>query len=198
LVWIAERLPSGIGSDHLTGLGLAAMLGAGLSFWAARSHTAALWMVIVCLILNWFGDSLDGTVARVRNRQRPRYGFYVDHVVDCLSALFLFAGMAASGFMDPRIATGLLLAYLFLCIESYLATVSLGTFHVSHFRFGPTELRIVLAMGVLRLVSDPSAVVGRYRLFDFGGAIGILGMAAVLVATLYRHTRHLYRTETLS
>ena len=82
LLWMAERTPPWINSDHLTLLGLAALFGAGLSYWYARYSRAGLLLVIVCLFFNWLGDSLDGTLARVRQRQRPRYGFYVDHVVD--------------------------------------------------------------------------------------------------------------------
>jgi hypothetical protein len=77
LIWMAGRTPRWVNSDHLTALGLAAMLGAGLSYWYARWNSAGLWLVILCLAVNWLGDSLDGTLARVRNRQRPRYGFYV-------------------------------------------------------------------------------------------------------------------------
>ena len=105
LVWMASRLPRWLNSDHLTGLALLSMAMAGAAYWAARSNRYWLVAVVVCLALNWFGDSLDGTLARVRQQQRPRYGFYVDHVVDCFGVLFLLGGMALSGFMSPLIAT---------------------------------------------------------------------------------------------
>ena len=91
LIWMAQRLPSWITSDHLTLLGLLAMLMAGVSYWLASWDDRALFLVILALALNWFGDSLDGTVARVRNKQRPRYGYYVDHAIDIVGALFLLA-----------------------------------------------------------------------------------------------------------
>jgi len=122
LIWLARHAPSWINSDHLTALGLIALLGAGLGYWWARSNPAGLYVVIVCLALNWLGDSLDGTLARVRNRLRPRYGFYIDHVVDAFGALFLLVGVALSGYMSERIALGLLIAYLMLSIEVYLAS----------------------------------------------------------------------------
>src|SRR5436305_6394206 len=81
LIWMARRAPSWINSDHLTVLGLVSLAGAGLSYWYASRNTAGLLLVMVFLVLNWLGDSLDGILARVRNQQRPRYGFYVDHVV---------------------------------------------------------------------------------------------------------------------
>ena len=117
LVWIAHRLPRWINSDHLTLLGIISMLGAGLSFWSARWHPWALLFVVVFLALNWFGDSLDGTVARVRDQQRPRYGYYVDHVIDILGTFFLVGGLALSGFMSPVVALGLLVAYYMVSAE---------------------------------------------------------------------------------
>ena len=87
LLWLAARMPRAVNSDHLTGLALAAMVGAGACYALARFSPLALYGVVVCLAINWFGDSLDGTLARVRNHQRPRYGFYVDHVVDAVGVL---------------------------------------------------------------------------------------------------------------
>ena len=122
LIWMAERLPRWVGSDHLTLLGLGAMLAAGLAYWVSGSYPLALWLVVVALAVNWFGDSLDGTVARVRNQQRPMYGYYVDHVIDIVGALFLLGGLAMSGYMTPLVALGLLIGYLMLSAETYLAT----------------------------------------------------------------------------
>ena len=101
LIWIARRLPAWINSDHLTLLGFLSMLGVGLSYWASVWDRRALVLAILGLALNWFGDSLDGTLARVRDQQRPRYGFYVDHIVDIVGSLFLLGGLATSGYMDP-------------------------------------------------------------------------------------------------
>jgi archaetidylinositol phosphate synthase len=122
LLWLAARMPSSINSDHLTVLGFAAMFLAGCSYALARWTPWGLLLATLFLALNWLGDSLDGTLARVRNRQRPRYGFYVDHMIDTFGALFLMGGLAVSGYIDWRIATGLLVAFLLLSIESYLAS----------------------------------------------------------------------------
>ena len=129
LVWLAHRTPGFINSDHLTALGLISMFGAGLSYWVSGSHPAlGLSLATLCLALNWLGDSLDGTLARVRNKLRPRYGFYVDHVVDMLGALFLLGGLALSGFMSAPVAGGVVIAFLMLSINSYLATYTMGEF----------------------------------------------------------------------
>lgn len=197
LLWLAHHAPAWVNSDHLTALGLVALLGAGLSYWWARSNPVGLYAVIVCLGLNWLGDSLDGTLARVRNRQRPRYGFYVDHVVDAFGALFLLGGLALSGFMSERIALGLLISYLMLSIEVYLATYTLGTFQISFWKFSPTELRILLAIGCVVLLRNPNAHLAgtAWRLFDIGGAAGIAGMGAMLVVATAKHTRALYKAD---
>ncbi len=199
LVWLARRTPAWINSDHLTALGLISLLGAGLSYWYARRSQAGLILVIVCLAFNWLGDSLDGTLARVRQRQRPRYGFYVDHVVDAFGTLFLMAGLGLSGYMAHGIAIGLLLAYFLLSIEVYLATYTIGTFHLSFWKFSPTELRILLMIGNLALLKWPLArLFGQtWRLFDVGGALGIAGMVLMLIVAVVRHTVFLYRAERL-
>src|ERR1700683_1018502 len=119
LLWLAERLPAWVNSDHLTLLGFLSLAGVGCSYWYSRQSRAGLVLASLFLILNWFGDSLDGTLARVRNRQRPRYGFYVDHMLDACGSVFVFAGLALSGYMSPRIAAALLVAYLLLSIEAY-------------------------------------------------------------------------------
>jgi phosphatidylglycerophosphate synthase len=199
LVWLARRTPRWINSDHLTALGLISLLGAGLSYWYAHWHRRGLALAIVCLCLNWLGDSLDGTLARVRNRLRPRYGFYVDHIVDAFGTFFLLGGLGLSGYMSPGVATGLLIAYFMLTIEVYLATYTLGTFQLSFWKFSPTELRILLMIGNVALLWRPWVRLfgGTYRLFDIGGLVGIAGLALMLVNAAVRHTVELYRAERL-
>src|ERR1700733_1129876 len=199
LVWMAARTPSSISPDHLTVLGLAAQIGAGADYALASWNRYWLLGVIACLALNWLGDSLDGTLARVRQCQRPRYGFYVDHMVNSIGALALMGGLALSGYMHPWIAIGLLMAFLMLSIQSYLATHALGEFRISFWRFGPTELRILLAVGNLALFWKPVVhLLGQsYRLFDVGGAIGMAGMASMLIIFALQNTLRLYRKESI-
>jgi len=200
LLWLAARTPQWIGPDHLTAFGLAAQIGAGICYALAARNKYALLGVIVCLALNWLGDSLDGTLARVRQQLRPRYGFYVDHMVDTFGALALMGGLALSGYMQPWIAAGLLVAFLMLSIQSYLATHALGEFRLSFWRFGPTELRILLAVGNLALLWKPAVHLfgGVYRLFDVGGAIGLTGMMSMVIFFTAQNTAQLYREERVS
>ena len=200
LFWIASRLPRWINSDHLSGLGLAAMAGAGVSFWVAQADpVAGATLVVLCLLLNWFGDSLDGTVARVRNQQRPRYGYYVDHVIDLAGTALLFAGLAASGYMSPLIAALVVAAFFLVSAETYLATHARGVFKMAFLGVGPTELRILLAAGALALIRTPIVDpmgLGPVRLWDLGGTIGAIGMVITFIVSSSRNTRALYLEET--
>ena len=200
LVWMAQRLPRWVNSDHLTLLGFVAMLFAGIAYAVASRYPWALFFVALALALNWFGDSMDGTLARVRNQQRPRYGFYVDHVLDMVGTFFLLGGLALSSYMNPLLALAMLAAYMTAAAEEFLATHVRRVFHLSFLRFGPTELRIILAVGSLYLLYRPwvnLGTLGAYRLFDVGGVIAIAGLATKVVISAIRNTRALYTEERL-
>jgi len=200
LIWLAERTPAWMNSDHLTILGFVSQCLAGVCYALARLNPDALLVGIVFLALNWLGDSLDGTLARVRNRQRPRYGFYVDHITDTIAAFFLMGGLALSGYVHPGIALAMLVAFLMLSIEAYLATYTLGKFRLSYWKFGPTEIRILLAFGNAALLWRPVVkVLGRQVLvFDLGGVIAVAGMGFMLIVSAIRHTAQLYKEERLA
>lgn len=198
LIWLAERIPRLINSDHLTVLGFIAQVLTGASYGLAKYDRVWLLPGIVFLALNWLGDSLDGTLARVRQQQRPRYGFYVDHMLDSIGSVALMGGLALSGFMSPVVAIALLILFLLLSIQSYLATHTLGEFRMSFWSFGPTELRILLVAGNIALLHWPTVWHGRYRLFDFGGTIGIVGMAAVLIVFTIKNIARLFQAERIA
>jgi phosphatidylglycerophosphate synthase len=186
-------------SDRLTLLGLGAQIGAGISYALTRWDHRALLLAIVCLALNWMGDSLDGTLARVRRQERPRYGFYVDHIVDILGSVALMCGLGASGLLHWTTAMAMLIAFLVLSSESYLATYTLSCFQLSQGIFGPTEIRILLALGNLAALRSPYSTVFGHRLllFDLGGTIAAVVMAAMAIGVAVRHTAQLYRQEPL-
>src|SRR4051812_1632830 len=197
---MARRLPPAINSDHLSALGLAAMAAAGLAFAALRVSRWAAAAVLLALAANWLGDSLDGTVARVRGRQRPRYGYYVDHVIDLAGTTLLFAGLACSGVMSPLVAAGVLVGYLLVSAEAYLMTHAAGVFRMSFFGIGPTELRLLLGVGTLRAACAPFVTFGDsppLLLFDVGGIAAIAGLAAAFIFSTVRNTRALYAAEPL-
>lgn len=196
LVAIAHRLPRAITSDHLTLLGFGCLLLAAAGFLAFRVTPLAGLVVVAALAGNWFGDSLDGTVARVRRQQRPRYGFYVDHVIDLAGVSALVGGIAGSGLMDPVLALVVLVAFLLVSAETYLGTIADGEFVMSFLRVGPTELRIVLTAGALKAMRGATVEVGgSWRLFDIGGSVAIAGLLIAFVVSAARRTAALYRAE---
>ena len=199
LIGMALRMPGAISPDHLTALAFASQILAGGAYALSSRDGRFLWLVNFFLAVNWFGDSLDGTLARVRNRQRPRYGFYVDHIADTFGAFALMAGLGCSGYVHWQIAAGMLICFYALSIESYLATYTTGRFHLSHGLFGPTEVRILLAVGNILILSYPYAhLAGRQFLsFDFGGAVAIVGMALMVLFAAFRQTALLYKKEAL-
>ena len=200
LQWMARRAPQWLSSDQLTVLGLSAQIGAGVGYGLSRYNRYALLVVIVCLVLNWFGDSMDGTLARVRGQQRPRYGFYVDHMVDILGAIALMVGLGLSGFVHWQTAIAMLIAFLLLASESYLATYTLSRFQLSQGLFGPTEIRVLLIIGNLALLRSPYSTLFGHRvlLFDLGGVIAAVCMFVTAIVLTVRHTAQLYREEPLA
>jgi phosphatidylglycerophosphate synthase len=199
LQYMAQRTPRWITSDQLTLLGLCAQIAAGVFYALARYNRLALLAVIVCLVLNWFGDSMDGTLARVRHQQRPRFGFYVDHVMDVFGAIALMSGLAVSGLVHGQVAIAMLVAFLLLSAESYLATYTLSRFELSQGIFGPTEVRLLLVLGNLALLHSPYSTVFHHKLllFDLGGTIATACMFGTAIVLTVRHTAQLYREEPL-
>jgi len=199
LQWMAERAPGWLSSDQLTVLGFVAQVGAGVCYALSRYDRRALLLVIVCLVLNWFGDSMDGTLARVRGQQRPRYGFYVDHMVDIFGSTALMCGLSVSGLLHWQTAAAMLVAFLLLSSESYLATYSLSRFQMSQGIFGPTEIRILLIIGNLALLRSEYATLFGHRmlLFDLGGTIAAVSMFVMVMWITMRHTAELYRQDLL-
>ena len=199
LEYLAQHAPRWLTSDQLTLLGLAAQIAAGIFYALARYNRFALVLVILCIALNWLGDSLDGTLARVRSQQRPRFGFYVDHVVDCFGTIVLMCGLAASGFLHWPVAIAMLIAFLLLSAESYLATYTLSCFQLSSGIFGPTEVRILLIIGNLALLRSPYSILfgHHFLLFDIGGIIASICMFGTAIVKTLRHTAQLYREEPL-
>jgi len=199
LHWLASRMPQWVNSDHLTLLGFAGMILTGISYYLAQWDRRMLLAGIVFLAVNWFGDSLDGTLARHRNRLRPRYGFYVDHMVDAFGILCLVAGFALSGYMSLTVAMGFLIAYYLVNIESYLATYTVGVFKLSYGMWGPTELRVLLAIGNIAMMYKQYVTIAghRFLLADVGAVVAIPVLIIFAIFGTLKNTVRLYNEERL-
>jgi len=196
---IAARLPAWVTSDQLTAVGVLAATGAGVAYALSGLHAGWLWVASAMLVLNWFGDSLDGTLARVRFAERPRYGYYLDHVVDAYSTAAIGIGLGLSPYVSLGVALGLVVVYLVLSINVYLESAVFGAFRLGYGRLGPTEVRLILIAvnaGLALHRSVPGLDALPIRLVaDAVLAAAALAMLAVLAARFARNLRDLARLE---
>jgi archaetidylinositol phosphate synthase len=190
LEWIARRLPAWLKPDHLTALGVLAALGIAAAYVLSNDDSAWLWAASGLLVLHWLGDSLDGTLARVRKSERPRYGYYLDHLVDAFATAAIGIGLGLSPHMLLAVGLAIVVVYLILSINTYLETHAFGVFTLGYGRFGPTEARLVLigANTLLALGLLGSGVLD---------AIGIGLAAAMVIALIGRAGRNLKRLAEL-
>ena len=189
LDWLAHRLPKRVMPDHMTFLGVLAALGIGAAYWLTLRDPAWLWVASGLLVVHWLGDSLDGTLARVRRIERPKYGYYLDHLVDAGATIVIGVGLGLSPYMTLVTGLAIVVAYLALSINTYLETQVFGVFSLGYGRFGPTEARVLLIVLNLALLAGA------------GGALDIAGLAvaglmlAALVARAARNLRVLAARE---
>jgi len=197
LLWFARHMPGWIKPDHLTALGLVAMLGAGASYFMTQQSSLFLFAVDFFIIINWFGDSLDGTLARFRNQERPRYGYYVDHVVDMFGLLFLFAGLALSEYISFVPASILLVILLMAGLNIALRTYSMGIFRLSKWGFGPTEFRLMVIIANAYIFISPTInISGKPVLFfDAAAIIASIILFLTLTISVIQNAVILYKEE---
>ena len=196
---LAARLPLRIRSNHLTVLGVLGAAGAGTAYALSAYGAAWLWAASALLVVNWFGDSLDGTVARVRGAERPRYGYYLDHIVDAFSTAAIVIGIGLSPYVDLGVALGVVVVYLVLSINVYLESAVFGVFRLAYSRLGPTEARIIL-IAANTLLALGKEVLGSFwpaprLLANWGLALLAVGMLGMLVARFAKNLYELARQE---
>src|SRR5688500_8019954 len=199
LPWVAHRLPRRVLPDDMTALGVAAALGVCAAYQLSNDVTGWLWVASALLVVQWLGDSLDGTLARVRGIQRPKYGYYLDHLVDAIATAAIGIGLGLSPFMLLSVGTLIVVAYLVLSINVYLESQAFGRFSIGYGKLGPTEIRIVLIAlnTLLALGAGLDFGVGDLDLtvFDVIG-LGIAGgMIVMLAGRAVGNLRELARAE---
>jgi len=184
LLWFAPRLPIWVTPDHLTYLGLIAMALVGLSYYLAKFGSIFLVIASIGHVVNWFGDSMDGTLARYRNQQRPKYGYYLDHLVDAFGMAFMIFGLAYSGLISQPFVWLVLSLFFIASINTYLATNSVQVFKISYMRVSTTEARVLLIIMNTILIW-----VKKVRIFGFTGYLLDIvagAIAAFLLAAIIR------------
>lgn len=199
LAWLAAHLPKWVTPDMLTGLGLLAGILIALSYWLTNYNNNFLWLASFGFFLNWFGDSLDGTVARYRKIEKPMYGFFIDHNIDAITSILVFWGLGLSPYVDYKIAMLGLSSYLLLAIFVYVLTYVTGVFRISSSKIGPTEIRAiaVLANTIIYFVGNPKIEFpfGAYTLYSlivFGVAIMLFGL---FIINVVQEARNLLQAE---
>jgi phosphatidylglycerophosphate synthase len=200
LVWLAKRMPRWVNSDTLTAVGTLGALIVAICFALSCLNVQWLWLSSFGLLVNWFGDSLDGTLARVRDCQRPVYGYYVDHTVDCINEGLMFIGAGLSPFLHLDLALLAYAIYLVLTINVSINAHLKGEFRLTYFKLGPTEFRIIVIVANTLLISIPAlaAIANTHTLFgltvtmhilDYVAAFIILAMALIYIVTTISDAR---------
>jgi archaetidylinositol phosphate synthase len=190
LEWIAMRLPARVMPDHLTAVGVLAALGIATAYVLSNGDSAWLWAASALLIVHWLGDSLDGTLARVRRSERPRYGYYLDHLVDAFATAAIGIGLGLSPYMLLAVGLAIVIAYLILSINTYLETHAFGVFTLGYGRLGPTEARLMLIAVNTALALGAST-------FGILDVLGIALVAVMIAALVGRAARNLKRLSEL-
>jgi archaetidylinositol phosphate synthase len=144
IAWLCPRLPAWFTPDRLTLIALIAAFAIGLGYTLSNLHPAWLWLAVAGYFVHWFGDSLDGSIARYRRIERPRFGYFIDHSADGLAVLLILGGIGASPYLRVDVAMFTVVAYLLLAVHTFLLAKVQGDFPLSHMGAGPTELRLIL------------------------------------------------------
>ena len=194
LEWMARRVPAWLKPDHFTALGVLASLGIAAAYVLSNGDSAWLWAASGLLVVHWLGDSLDGTLARVRKSERPRYGYYLDHLVDAFATAAIGIGLGLSPHMLLAVGLAIVVAYLILSINTYLETQAFGVFTLGYGRFGPTEARLALIAVNTAIALGIGADVLGVSLLD---AVGIGLAGAMVIALIARAGRNLKRLAEL-
>ena len=201
LVWLAERQPAWVTSDMLSYVGVAGALLFVVFCVLANRNIDYLWLAPVGLIINWYGDSLDGTLARVRKLQRPVYGFFIGHSLDALTTCMICAGIGLSPFMRMDVALVILAGYLCMSIYTYLSTIVMSEFRLTYGKLGPTEVRIIIILVCILYIFNPWKDVAweiageEWTVFDFIGAAVAVTLFLIYICSMVSDLRRLSRQD---
>jgi len=198
LQWLAARMPPWVTPDVLTGIGVVASVMIFAGYALTNLSPWWLWFVNLGFVLNWFGDSLDGTLARYRKAERPKFGFYIDHTVDAISEFLVIIGLGISPFMRLDVAAFVLIGYLLVSVHVYIRTCVDGVFKIAYGRFGPTELRVIVMIVNTLVFFRGNAtfelpVVGATTAFDAVGVVIAVALTMVFLVTSWRETVRLFK-----
>lgn len=206
LVWLAVRQPKWMTSNILTLIGTAGSLIAAAGYVLSARNISFLWLSSLGFVINWYGDSLDGTLARVRNRQRPVYGYYIDHTVDCISEILIFTGIGLSGLMHFGLAMLILALYLMLTINVSINAHLKKEFKLTYAKMGPTEFRLIaILVNTLFATVKPLSEFSRtyelfgrdivFKTFDYAGVAVLVILSVIYLVTIFKDAAEYARRD---
>ena len=199
LQWLAAHMPAWMTPDILTGIGTLGAIIIFVSYWLSNVNPVFLWLASAGLVINWFGDSLDGTLARYRKIERPTYGFFVDHTVDAFNEMLIVLGLGMSPYVRFEVAAVALVGYLLMSVYVYVRTYVEGVFKISYGKFGPTELRVLIIImnALMFFIGAPqvSLPFGAVSIYDLLVAVIAGILIALFVISSYQKARELARIE---
>lgn len=199
LRWLAAHQPAWMTPDKLTLIGVAGALMILVGYWLTQRNVNWLWLATAGFLVNWYGDSLDGTLARYRHIERPRYGFFVDHTVDALNTVMIVLGLGLSPLLHFEVAAFALVGYMLMMVLVYIRTYIDGVFKISYGKLGPTEVRVMLvaANTAVFFGGNPTFTLpfGQFSGFDlFAATIGVI-LFVIYITTVLQEARMLAKSE---
>lgn len=203
LVWLAQRQPRWVTSDLLTYVGVLGALVCGLGFALSSIDINFLWLSSLGLLINWYGDSLDGTLARVRGTQRPKYGFFIDHSIDAITITLMCVGAGLSPLLRFDVALCVLVAYLILSVYTYVTTICTGEMRLTYGKLGPTEFRLIVIIANTLFIYTPWSklsytIAGEiFTLFDIIASAVVVIIMGLWMAQWLIDRKHLSRIDPL-
>lgn len=191
LVWLAERQPKWMTSDILTYIGTFGAVVIAAGYILSARNINWLWLSSLGFVINWYGDSLDGTLARVRNHQRPLYGYYIDHTVDAINEVIMFVGVGLSGLMHLELALFILIVYLMMTINVSINAHLKKEFRLTYAKMGPTEFRMIMILINALFITIRPLREFTSQIFVFGHEMTFAALdyiaAAILVVLVVMH-----------
>jgi archaetidylinositol phosphate synthase len=197
LQWLSAHLPAWMTPDVLTLIGIFGSVLTFASYWATKVDKNFLWLASLGFVINWFGDSLDGTVARYRKIERPKYGYFIDHTVDSFSMLLVFTGLGLSPYVRLDIACLALVGYLMMSILTYVEAYVSGKFQLSYAKVGPTEMRLIaiIASILIYFLENPSIDLSFVSLTVFDLIVAVIAALLFIVFLTTTMRKALYWRE---
>lgn len=193
LKWMSEKMPAWVSPDFLTGVGFFGSLVIFAGYLLTSIDVRYMWLASFGFVLNWFGDSLDGTLARYRKIERPRYGFFIDHTIDAASEALIFIGLGLSPYVDMTLALLALVGYLMVSIYVYIVTYVCGEFRISYIKIGPTEMRVIAILSNTAMLivgmTKFKLPFGYYTLYDIVlmGIIALFFIGFIVITLMKAH-----------